>query len=209
MFNIYVDGESHFIRSEQHWKNLHGEQAELESIEEKSNPIPGQFGYPVGPSRIRICREGLFFWDTHFARAIGGSDPVMKIGRAVHFTSATGSEDVLHKIRVEIRSHGFDPEVIPERKKLADQRANLRNKESVIERAKGVDVGLAVRILEDAYLDTFRGCLLLTSDVDFLPLIEAVRRKGKRGVVAGYREGLSDAHLLSTSPTSLLIWASG
>src|SRR5262249_55230097 len=76
----------------------------------------------------------------------------------------------------------------------------FEGKAGVIERAKGVDVGLSVRILEDAYANTFQDCLLLTSDVDFLPVVRAVRRMGKQVVVLGYREGSTHRSPLEFEP---------
>src|SRR5207237_4110148 len=118
----------------------------------------------------------------------------------VYFTSVTGGEDELHRAKVHIRTHGFEPQVIFELKKLADQRANLLKQEGVVERAKGVDIGLAVRMFEDAHADTFDRCLLYTSDADFLPLIRAVRRLGKTVIVVGFREWLSQRSALEYEP---------
>jgi hypothetical protein len=61
--------------------------------------------------------------------------------------------------------------VIAEKKQLADQRANVRNQENVIEKAKGVDIALSVRMLEDAYHNNYDMSYLVTSDVDYLPVI--------------------------------------
>ena len=60
----------------------------------------------------------------------------------------------------------------------------------MIEKAKGVDIGLAVRMLEDAYENCFQVCFLFTSDIDYLPVIKALRRMGKCVMVMGYRDGL-------------------
>src|SRR5947209_2292626 len=98
------------------------------------------------------------------------------------------------------RENEFEPQVIQEPKALRDQRANLRSQHQLIEKAKRVDIGMTVRVLEDAYLNAYRGCLLFTSDVDFLPVIEAVRRIGKLVFVAGYREGLAERSPLEYVP---------
>jgi len=39
MINIYVDGESHFIRSEKYWQKLHGPGASLERLEPLSTGV--------------------------------------------------------------------------------------------------------------------------------------------------------------------------
>lgn len=187
---IYVDGESHFCRSEAAWKKLKGEKANLEMIEPRSAPSPMEC-WPYGKRRTLIVRQANFFWDTHVTPFLGVSQVNDTVARAVYFTSCTGGDDVLHEQRVALRSHGFEPQIISERKQLADQRANLVDQHGVIERAKGVDLGLTVRILEDAYLNNFQKCFLFTSDLDFLPLIQAVRRMGKCVTVLGYQAGLT------------------
>jgi uncharacterized LabA/DUF88 family protein len=90
-----------------------------------------------------------------------------------------------------IRGYGLEPEVILERRKLTNQRECVLKDTGVIEKPKGVDIALCVRMLEDAYRNNFSTCFLLTSDMDFLPVIQAVRRIGKQVYVLGYRSGLS------------------
>lgn len=199
MYYVYVDGESHFHRSKDHWQRLHGDDAQLQAI--FADTSSALISFPVGGKRIRVIDQANFFWDTSLAKYSGGRDhPQGTVHRAIYFTSVTGGDDVLHEVRVQIRSNMFEPQVIQEYKKLADQRANLLQQESVIERAKGVDVSLAVRILEDAYLNNFRSCLLLTSDVDFLPVIREVRRMGKEVILLGYKSGLAQRSPLEYEP---------
>ena len=93
--------------------------------------------------------------------------------------------------RRKIREAGFEPQVIPELKDLAKQRENALKANGLIIKAKGVDIGLAVRMLEDAYHNNYERCVLLTSDIDYLPVIEAVRRMGKHVYVLGYGEGIA------------------
>ena len=62
----------------------------------------------------------------------------------------------------------------------------------LIEKPKGVDISLAVRMLNDAHLQSFDDCHLYTSDADFVPAINAVRALGKQVYVHGYMNGLAD-----------------
>ena len=50
-------------------------------------------------------------------------------------------------------------------------------------KSKKVDIGLCVDMLTHAALDNFDICVLVTGDRDFVPVIEAVKRLGKRVVV--------------------------
>jgi uncharacterized LabA/DUF88 family protein len=156
--------------------------------------------YPPDNPRYRLDRRAKFFWDVCSPRYGHNYFHDKRIGRAVYFTSSTGDDDEMHEVRKLIRKHGFEPQVIWEPKQLAEQRARLLNQHGIIERAKGVDIGIAVRMLEDAYSNTFDDCLLFTSDVDYMPVIRAVRRMGKRVLVLGYREGLTKRSALEFEP---------
>ena len=83
-----------------------------------------------------------------------------------------------------------EPRVTRERSQLKSQRANRLEQGGVLEKAKGVDIGLAVRILEDAYHNNFDTCFLFTSDIDFMPVARIVQRMGKKVIVFGYSDGL-------------------
>lgn len=188
-FHIYVDGESHYTRMECFVKETKGEALGLGDLAPE-RPT-GTAGWPITSSRLLVDAKSKFFWDCLHARLVGSDYPKECIDRAIYFTSFSGSEDDAHAARVRIREFGFEPAVVQERKDLADRRKHLLGQEGIIERAKGVDIGLAVRILvEDAYLGNFQSCLLFTSDIDFLPVIETIRRMGKMVFVAGFRSGL-------------------
>jgi hypothetical protein len=66
----------------------------------------------------------------------------------------------------------LEPCVFPERSQRAKQRQNTLETQQLIEKPKGVDIALAVRMLEDS-LNAFEVCHLYTSDSDFLPVIQA------------------------------------
>ena len=110
--------------------------------------------------------------------------------RAVYFTSFSGSPDECYKETVLIRELGFEPYVVHEDKQLARQREAALATTNIIEKAKGVDIALTVRMIEDAYRDNYQTCHLYTSDADYLPVIEAVRRMGKQVYVFGYKDSL-------------------
>ncbi len=113
------------------------------------------------------------------------------VDRAYYFTSFAGDGPGLHNTKVMLRDFDLEPCVTHERRELARQRHNSLQTQYLIEKAKGVDIALAVRMLEDAQREAFDVCHLYTSDIDFLPLITAVRGKGMRVYVHGYKEGLA------------------
>src|SRR5262249_40574493 len=62
----------------------------------------------------------------------------------------------------------------------------------IIEKAKGVDIALSAQMLKDAYRNNYTDCYLATSDVDFLPVIQAIRQMGKHVRILGYKDGLAE-----------------
>lgn len=180
---LYVDGESHYCMAEKVWKRLHGESADLSTV--TANPLFAA-ARSGGIQHDAACK---FFWDPVVANNAGILWPFRT--RAVYFTTYTGSREGLHAAQVRIREAGFEPQVILEEKDLSKRRENARRKDALLIKAKGLDVALAVRILEDAYRGNYDTCALLTSDIDYLPVIETVRRMGKHVHVAGYPDGLA------------------
>jgi len=172
---MYVDGESHFLRSRQCWKELHGEAAELQQAKHI------HFNGPTV-----VDPKAKIFWNPPMRNS-----PQCP-ARAVYFTSVVGDADEVFKINLRLR-RGLDmePFVVQETKQLAKNRDNALQLASIIEKPKGVDIALSVRMLQDAYSNNYDMCVLVSSDVDFLPVIEAVRRMGKTVMVAGYKNGLA------------------
>ncbi len=173
---VYVDGESHYIRSEFAWRKLHGQGASLDCLRHI-----GQ----TDDKLVLVNSAAKVFWTRK-------KNP--SAGRAYYFTALVGDEPALYAMKVALRDFELDPMIVRELKQLNAQRSNVLQNHGVIEKSKGVDIALAVRMLEDS-LHAFDVCHLYTSDVDFLPVIQAVRGRGRRVVVHGYKDGLS-----STSP---------
>lgn len=202
MANIYVDGESHFIRSEACFKKLHGAELLLEAAAYNPNNI-GTMSYPDEAHPIlRIDRKCKFFWDKQYVAYLDDLQlrSIRNLRNAIYFSSAFGDEDLLHSVRTFIRQQGFDPQIILERRQLANQRETQRTTNQLIYKAKGVDIGIAVRLLEDAYLGVFNECFLFTSDIDFVPAIEVIRRLGRKVYVCGYGDGLGKNSALEYIP---------
>src|SRR5262245_28504495 len=62
---VYIDGESHYIRSDQCWKSIHGQEAEL-SDAWRFDIVFDQFRNPsAGPNLVKLdCDpDAKFFWD--------------------------------------------------------------------------------------------------------------------------------------------------
>ena len=174
--HVYVDGESHFIRSAECIRQVFGEESTMETLATK---LPKDFG-------LTFDKRCKFFWLSSYDLSIS----VVEKKKLVYFTSCTGDDDLLHELRSFLRAKGFEPRIIKEVGTLAKQRDNVLNTDGLIEKPKGIDIALGVRVLEDAQRNTFDECCLFTSDVDYIPVIEAVQRMGKSVAVYGYRNGL-------------------
>jgi uncharacterized LabA/DUF88 family protein len=186
---IYVDGESHFQRSESYLSAYFQQQTYFDDIYEHIglSDWGSSFGAVWG-----FDRKSRFYWDNqiHWGVGLRMVDRDNYRIRRVYFTSVIGSPEDFHFARTLIRSFGFEPEVIKEPMKQAERRENRLRDAGLIEKPKGVDIALSVRMLADAHNDLFDTCYLFTSDADFIPLIKAVRRMGKDVYVVGFRENL-------------------
>jgi hypothetical protein len=150
---LYVDGESHYSMTERCCKNILGSDITLEEVKARGGE----------PGRLRHRADARFFWDSGMPSRNMRSELAF-LERRVYFTSFVGTEQGLHDAKVFIRNSGFDPEVVREQKDLAKQRQNQLRAEGLIIKCKGVDIGLSVRILEDAYANLFDECYVATSD---------------------------------------------
>jgi len=61
------------------------------------------------------------------------------------------------------------------------------------EKAKGVDISLTKDMLSHAFMDHYQIAVLMSGDGDYIPVVEEVKRLGKRVVVwfFGETEGLN------------------
>lgn len=188
---IYVDGESHFIRTQAAVRKHLGDSVSLNAVRSSLAGV-GSAAFPdANAPFLRCVPSAKFFWDTYypFLAPPHPSNSPQIIG-GVYFTAVSGDESTHHTSSVAVRQHGFEPRVTHERSQLESQRTHRREQNGILEKAKGVDIGLAVRLLEDSYHNNFDACFLFTSDIDFMPVARIIQRMGKKVFVFGYREGL-------------------
>jgi uncharacterized LabA/DUF88 family protein len=183
---VYVDGENFFIRSQEEWKDRHG--CPLEDIKkyQVENRAGGMLRYG-----LFLHEKGKLFWPVDTLQHFGprfASD--LYVARRVYFTALAGDAAERHNLCMSIRAAGFEPVVVEDRSNLASQRKNMRESYGLLEKAKGVDIELSDLTLKYAYMINYKGCTLFTGDVDFLPVIKAIRRRGKHVAVAAHASGL-------------------
>jgi len=199
---VFIDAENHFIRSAEAAARVIGSARAAEALGRAENLLlPGIGGFPhsIEGRRFGWDAELQLFWDCELLSRCGllATLAVERIARAIYFCSCAGDDDAVHRVRERLRSYDFEPVVIPEPKQLQKQRRTTREHDGLIDKPKGCDIALATRMISDAAADLYDCCMLFTSDADFLPVVEAVRRRGKVVWVLGY-----EAVLAKRSPYS-------
>lgn len=86
--------------------------------------------------------------------------------RAMYYTSMVGDDDAIKNVEGRLWALGSSPAVFKK------ARRNLK--------AKGVDIALTKDMLSHAYLDNYDVAVLMAGDGDYVPLVEEVKRLGKR-----------------------------
>lgn len=83
----------------------------------------------------------------------------------------------------------FEPQVVHEVKDVQKQREKQLVQNGILIKPKGVDIALAVHMIEHA--PNYDNVIMATSDADYLPVIHAVRRMGKNVYVLGFENGIA------------------
>lgn len=132
-----------------------------------------------------------FVWSDGTIWGIPAQDDLVRVH---YYTTFTGGNDEFEKFTEELGAltvARFQDEgqwiardnqpVIP----------RVFKKEARNTRTKSVDINLCVDVLDYVRQDALDSVYLVTGDVDYLPLIEAVMRAGKRIYLAALSSGLS------------------
>jgi uncharacterized LabA/DUF88 family protein len=99
--------------------------------------------------------------------------------RAHYFTAVTGDDALLMETRLALHQLNFQPEVF---KKVKGSRS------------KGVDISLTTAMLSHAYQGNYEVAYLLAGDGDYVPLIEELRRLGRKVIIVFFAsDGLNPA----------------
>lgn len=100
--------------------------------------------------------------------------------RSYYFSSVQGDDAKLQDVRQRLWELGFQPELF---------------KKEPRKKRKGVDIALCTEMLSNTYNDTFDVAVLIAGDADFVPLVNAVKSRGKRVFTLffkGNANGMSD-----------------
>lgn len=97
------------------------------------------------------------------------------IVRRYWFASYGGDEPYFEKYQRILHKHSFDPKLY--------KRRNAKE--------KGVDIGLTLAMMRNAYQENFDVALLVAGDKDYVELVDETKRYGPRVHGAFFSEGLS------------------
>lgn len=86
--------------------------------------------------------------------------------RSYYYTSLTGDDVVLNTVERQLWNLGFTPRVFKKTRRE--------------EKAKGVDIALTKDMLVHAFHDHYDAAALIAGDGDYVPLVNEVKRYGKR-----------------------------
>jgi uncharacterized LabA/DUF88 family protein len=86
--------------------------------------------------------------------------------RSFYYTSLVGDDVALTTVRTQLWGHGFE--------------AHVFKKEKSSQKTKGVDIALSKDMLSHAFRGNFDTAILVAGDSDYVPLVEEVKRLGKR-----------------------------
>ena len=135
---VYVDGESHYIRNEDKAKKLEGFTS-LGRVQRTGNSQ----GHDLA-----VRDDCHFIWDSEYLQQLYPD-------RRVYFTAYTGNDAGFHDAHVFLRQKQFEPFIIKEDKGLRERRKSKLTDTGVIEKPKGADIALTVRMIEDAVNDNY------------------------------------------------------
>jgi uncharacterized LabA/DUF88 family protein len=189
---LFIDAENHYWRSMPVIEEIFGACAgEALSSCDITAYAQSCFPHRINGRRFGWNRELLLFWDCMGLSPFFGDHTASLISRAIYATAMSGDVQA-HSAKVSLRKMGFEPIVVVENKDLRRQRTADREKLGLLDKPKGCDVALVTRMVADAAADLYDCCCLFTSDADYLPAIEVIRRMGKTVVVGGYARALPE-----------------
>lgn len=170
---VYVDGENHFIRVAARLRERFGKTIDLSRVRTGRDHDRGE---------LFVNPDCSFLWDGQILPTYAA--PAM---RRVYVSAYSGEHEQHDHLCEWVRNKGFEPVLAKEEKRRRDGRRNDLEQLKLIEKPKGVDITLAVRVIEDALAGNYQHRALFTTDADFLPVIRAVRRLGKTVHVYGFK----------------------
>lgn len=119
-------------------------------------------------------------WSHEVLQSTEQTSLVYRALRSHYYTSLSGDDLRLAKIREQLRGLGFEPSVFKRPKDRA---------------VKGLDIALASDMLSHGFRNNYDVAVLFGGDGDYIPLVEEVKRLGKLVYVAFFDDENLSAEL--------------
>ena len=203
---LYVDGENFTIRSEQLAASLVKDPDRIAQLRALANRGISEADLrhmnPQGALRLwapephmnavhdqktaggLLYEKGELYWDSlglYVALSAGllstRGQNQSGVDRAFYYSSTTLPR--IKQYQHDLHAMGFTPIVSQRVKQDTYGKEMLAKGVTVISRPKPMDIQLAVQVLEDCVADNFDRCIFFGGDRDYVPLLDAVRRRGK------------------------------
>ena len=121
-----------------------------------------------------VHEDNVFAWSPYASRIVHGGPGFV---RRYYYTSCQGDTNRREEVAEKIRNLGIEaPRVFPRVKQKGSKR---------------VDITLATDMLTHAHRHNYDIAILVAGDEDFVPLVEAVQREGRRVFLWFVKGGLS------------------
>jgi uncharacterized LabA/DUF88 family protein len=141
------------------------------------------------PRHDMIHRRNALLWHPGNTQlALTGNHEVL---RATYYTSTTGGLDEQNALREQIQGLTFSKN--PDDRVINRLTGRVFHRDKNTNRSKGVDIQLAVDVLNHVHFNHVDTVYLLSGDGDYLPLVDEVQRSGKQLYLAAFSDGLSTA----------------
>ncbi len=156
----------------------------------------------LGLAENEFYYPGSFVWMPHKASI---RPPLPELTTEIYgnsirsFYYTTAMQNDITRVRDALWKIGFQPSVFP--RKTRKDSGEPEGKRVV---SKGVDISLTTDLLSNAFTNNFDVALLFAGDADYVPLVEQVKRLGKRLLVLSFSSRLSEELRLSSDQTHLV-----
>jgi uncharacterized LabA/DUF88 family protein len=212
---LYVDGENFAIRATHLDVELQKEPEQLSALKARANVGHAHWegAYALNATSIwcpqahrnamdvlRTPNGILYYKDEIYWDSIGlfialsaasmdHSAALPDIDRAYYYASASGRRIDQHAR--DLHTIGFTPNVSVKVRPDSFAKEMAVQGITVISRPKPVDIMIASQALDDCAANNFDRCIFVGGDEDYVPLLDAIRRRGKQVWLVAFERWLA------------------
>lgn len=173
----FIDGENLLARFEAMKKD---------GLMQRDISAPGDRLHPI------TYEPGKFVWSPHTVSNLYMGDV---LERVTYYTTMTGADDALEELNASIgRCQTREIPYFSSGQHQLRVLPKVFKKQVRKTKTKSVDISICVDVMEYVKNDALDAVYIVSGDVDFRPLIEAVMRAGKRAYVASLSSGRSQGY---------------